>query len=122
MTCLPNELYYTRYDEESTGNGVAEFVDESGVSISEITIVTKIHPRSYSLEKMQAAVNQSKRLLYHDEHAVLDAVLLHAPFCWQGHCTAEEEKVRRTFFLSFVLYTTCYTLSDCTICCSFAYS
>ena len=39
---------------------------------------------------MKDAILQS---LYNLNTSRLDVVLLHAPFCWEGHCTAEEEAV-----------------------------
>ena len=56
-------------------------------------VVTKIHPRSYSPEKLVESVQRSRRRIYKrlDDNRPLDVVLLHAPSCWRGHCTREEE-------------------------------
>jgi len=59
-----------------------------------IVVVTKVHPRSFTADKMRAAVLQSKRELYGSEDArPIDVVILHSPYCWPGHCTPEEERV-----------------------------
>lgn len=40
---------------------------------------------------MRAAIEKSKIDLY-GERRKLDVAILHAPFCWQGHCTREQEE------------------------------
>jgi 2,5-diketo-D-gluconate reductase A len=71
---------------------VEEFVasSEGTVTADDVVIVTKIHPRSYSYEEMDRKLAESKELFKRDK---LDVVLLHAPWCWPGHCTPEEESV-----------------------------
>lgn len=69
-------------------------VDRKLVSnIEDITIVTKIHPRSFEYDKMKAKLTESRNLLLGEEDRPLDVVLLHSPYCWRGHCTPEEEAV-----------------------------
>ena len=59
-----------------------------------VVVVTKIHPRSFAADKMQAAILRSKRELYGSEDAkAIDVVLIHSPFCWPNHCTPEEERI-----------------------------
>lgn len=75
-----------------------EWYDEEAVSkairvknVSDVFIVTKVHPRSYSLHDMETSLQKSHN--YFGGKGTVDAVLLHAPFCWQGHCTEEQEAV-----------------------------
>lgn len=58
-----------------------------------IKVVTKVHPRSYSPEKLVESITNSKNYIYQNTSRPLDVVLLHAPWCWRGHCTKEEESV-----------------------------
>lgn len=55
----------------------------------DLVVVTKIHPRSYEINAMRASLRKSQNDLYGVERK-LDVVLLHAPFCWEGHCNAEQ--------------------------------
>lgn len=73
------------YDEAA----VAEVVRRRNAT--DAFIVTKVHPRSYSLRDMKIALAQSHNNF--GGKGTIDAVLLHAPFCWQGHCTPEQEAV-----------------------------
>lgn len=60
----------------------------------EVIIVTKVHPRSFGVKRMREALSASSALIYTQQpQRPLDIVLLHSPFCWPGHCSAEEEKV-----------------------------
>jgi diketogulonate reductase-like aldo/keto reductase len=59
--------------------------------------MTKIHPRSFEDDKLRQSVNRSRRTIYcglaaDSAQQPLDIVHLHSPWCWQGHCTAEEER------------------------------
>lgn len=75
------------YDEEGVGIAVSEF--EASTKGSPIIIVTKVHPRSFGdIRVMDDKLAASKRNFHRDN---LDLVLLHAPWCWAGHCTAVEE-------------------------------
>ena len=63
---------------------------------ADVVVVTKVHPRSFERSAMRLAVRRSRELIFpHLPDRGLDAVLLHAPFCWPRHCSAEEE--RRTW-------------------------
>lgn len=76
------------YNEVGVGSAVAEFEDLS-ILTAPVVIVTKIHPRSYgSIDSMDEKLAQSKANFYREG---LDVVLLHAPWCWAGHCTPQEE-------------------------------
>ena len=84
------------YDESRVGTGINNY--HNGVSASDspndkVVVVTKIHPRSFSDQKMYDAIIKSKNELYGSESAILDVVLLHSPHCWQGHCSREEESI-----------------------------
>ena len=57
-------------------------------------MVTKIHPRSYEINAMRASLMKSSLDLY-GTNRKLDVVLLHAPFCWEGHCNAEQTEFLR---------------------------
>ena len=82
------------YDETQVGNGMSMFREANGTAASDsIVIVTKVHPRSFAKQRMTGAIATSKRQLYHIEGKPIDIVLLHTPHCWEGHCTAEEEKI-----------------------------
>ena len=96
------------YSEEGVRDGLLEcFRNFNGSrptseSLSTIVIVTKIHPRSFSLDKMRQRLEQSIRF-FHDTFKTDSlepapfrtelVVLLHSPRCWSGHCTKEEEAV-----------------------------
>lgn len=73
------------YDEKS----VARIVQSR--ENSDVFIVTKVHPRSYGILEMKRALDISHRNF--GGKGKIDAVLLHAPFCWQGHCTKEQEAI-----------------------------
>ena len=57
--------------------------------------MTKVHPRSYSPRQLQLDLELSAYKLRKEEVSAgvlpLDAVLLHAPYCWRGHCSREQE-------------------------------
>jgi 2,5-diketo-D-gluconate reductase A len=55
----------------------------------DLVVVTKVHPRSYELNAMRVSLQKSQMDLY-GEAKKLDVVLLHAPFCWEGHCNDEQ--------------------------------
>jgi diketogulonate reductase-like aldo/keto reductase len=65
-----------------------------GRELDDLTIVTKVHPRSYEPAKLLASLEASSRAIYGKTPAgpsrPLDAVLLHAPFCWQNHCSPQD--------------------------------
>lgn len=87
------------YSEEDVGEGIVQYCQELGEEkcdaiADELTIVTKIHPRSFREDKMRRMLEQSKHLLYsswNPDKDSLDIVLLHSPYCWTGHCSREEE-------------------------------
>lgn len=72
------------YNEEAVANVVRE-------NSSDVFVVTKVHPRSYSWHGMRIALQKSHNNF--GGKGNIDAVLLHAPFCWHGHCTPEQEAV-----------------------------
>lgn len=76
------------YQEEGLGRALAS----CGVAVQDVMVVTKVHPRSFELGAMRAAVQRSRQLIYGEALGVLDVVLLHAPTCWRGHCTPEQER------------------------------
>lgn len=78
------------YDEYSVGQAVTQYEIEHLVPPEDIMVVTKIHPRSFEYSKMDEKLEQSRANFNRDS---LDVVLLHTPYCWEGHCTAEELKV-----------------------------
>lgn len=80
------------YDEASVGKAIKSIRDNNS-AFHKIVIVTKIHPRSFELNKMNAAIDISLDNLAPKSARSLDVVLLHSPWCWRGHCTAEEERV-----------------------------
>eukprot|EP00600_Ochromonadales_sp_CCMP1393_P000199 CAMPEP_0174985848 /NCGR_PEP_ID=MMETSP0004_2-20121128/18584_1 /TAXON_ID=420556 /ORGANISM="Ochromonas sp., Strain CCMP1393" /LENGTH=333 /DNA_ID=CAMNT_0016238571 /DNA_START=435 /DNA_END=1436 /DNA_ORIENTATION=+ len=75
------------YQEQGVGSGITAFKAENS---EKIYIVTKVHPRSFGLEKMDSRLALSREYLQSD---TLDAVLLHSPWCWPGHCSTEEQKI-----------------------------
>ena len=82
------------YSEQDVGNGLRNFRrDNSGLNPVSIIVVTKIHPRSFEAVKMEQSIFNSKLAIHGNTNSVLDIVLLHSPFCWQGHCSEEEESV-----------------------------
>jgi len=66
---------------------VSEFQQRFG---ERIYLVTKIHPRSFGHDAMDARLTKSKENLFTTQ---LDAVILHSPHCWSGHCTEEELQI-----------------------------
>lgn len=81
------------YSEEDAGRGVAAYHAAHG-GLSDLVIVTKVHPRSFREDKLRSMVERSRTLLYQawqPSRDHLDVVLLHSPYCWQGHCSKEEE-------------------------------
>lgn len=73
------------YDEEGVGLAVRQFASDHPEA--QVLVVTKIHPRSYNLDAMRNALELSE----HNFQGVgMRAVLLHAPHCWEGHCSADE--------------------------------
>ena len=82
------------YDERGVGDGIRSFLDANeGFDSNSITVLTKIHPRSFEEDKMARSIIDSKMAIYGNADAVIDIVLLHSPFCWAGHCSKEEESV-----------------------------
>ena len=84
------------YDESGVGLGISDFLSKALYSESyDITIVTKIHPRSFSYNKMHDMLIQSRELLMSKSgsQSPLDIVLLHSPRCWTGHCTSAEQAI-----------------------------
>ncbi len=94
------------YDEARVGKGLRfhmqrqfetndpAFLHQHKATDDGVVVVTKIHPRSFAADKMQAAILRSKRELYGSEDArPIDVVLIHSPFCWPNHCSAEEEHI-----------------------------
>lgn len=79
------------YSEEGVGDGLRSFKIENPLNNEHIIIVTKIHPRSFELKKMEEAINNSKRAIYGDIEGSIDIMLLHFPHCPEGHCSKEEE-------------------------------
>lgn len=75
------------YDEAALGEMIKQYLQNAA---DDVYIVTKLHPRSYGYEAMKAKLAESAANF--GSHHV-DVMLLHAPFCWSGHCTAEEEKI-----------------------------
>ena len=60
--------------------------------VDDVVVVTKVHPRSFERAAMRRAVRRSRELLFPDDpDRPLDVLLLHAPRCWPGHCSAAEE-------------------------------
>ena len=82
------------YSEADVGRGIEYFLQDSRGqrSYSDVFVVTKIHPRHFGLRDMHDALSASRRLLMRDRKPV-DLALLHAPRCWPGHCTREQEAV-----------------------------
>lgn len=82
------------YNERATAEGIQRFLSENPTVLKDeddkIYIVTKIHPRSFSREKMEEKVHESYEI-FKDQG--LFAVLLHAPYCWPGQCSYEEEQI-----------------------------
>lgn len=84
------------YSEEQVGIGIKQYISSNGNNsglLDDLVIVTKVHPRSYQHDKLKMKVKESKALLT-VSNKPLDIVLLHAPYCWQGHCNHEESTYR----------------------------
>lgn len=95
------------YAEEDVGRGIAEYHREllenvkqqphevsAQSSLADLVVVTKVHPRSFREDRLREMVERSRALLYdawQPDRDHLDVVLLHSPYCWQGHCSKEEE-------------------------------
>jgi diketogulonate reductase-like aldo/keto reductase len=61
--------------------------------LEDLIIVTKVHPRDYEPSRLLSSLNASIKKIYRTRTAeknYLDVALLHAPWCWEGHCTAEQ--------------------------------
>lgn len=62
--------------------------------LADLSIVTKIHPRSFRADRMKIALDRSRTLLYPNpwfsDSKILDIALLHSPYCWPDHCSEEE--------------------------------
>jgi diketogulonate reductase-like aldo/keto reductase len=79
------------YDEKGVGSAVAEFLStHQDTKEQEIVIITKVHPRDFDYNEMDHMLEQSK---LNFRRNYIDVVLLHAPGCWPGHCTPEEEAI-----------------------------
>lgn len=82
------------YSEERVGRGIRDYVSlstERRASNADFFVITKIHPRSFGQPDLHDALGQSRWLLLRAERP-LDLVLIHAPFCWQGHCTEQQQQ------------------------------
>lgn len=80
------------YNEVEVGNAIRSGECQAP---EDLIVVTKIHPRSYEINAMRASLDKSAIDLY-GEKKKLDVVLLHAPFCWEGHCNEEQTHFLRT--------------------------
>jgi diketogulonate reductase-like aldo/keto reductase len=80
------------YSEERVGRGLSDYLSavDGTVSYTDLYIVTKVHPRSFQRNALYDAMSTSRRLL-RNNHGPVDLALLHSPFCWQGHCTRQQE-------------------------------
>jgi diketogulonate reductase-like aldo/keto reductase len=81
------------YSEEKVGDGLRNFLVGRTPESDPVTVITKIHPRSFQRVRMEKSISDSKHALYGSTDSTLDIVLLHTPHCWAGHCTPEEESV-----------------------------
>lgn len=81
------------YSEEKVGDGLRYFLVGRTSERNSVTVITKIHPRSFERVKMEKSIINSKQALYGSTDSTLDIVLLHTPHCWEGHCTPEEESI-----------------------------
>ena len=86
------------YSEEDLGVALAECWAGWGEQpLDDLVIVTKVHPRNYGEDELKDSLEASRMKLFggmpneRDKWHVIDAVLLHAPYCWPGHCTTEQE-------------------------------
>jgi len=84
------------YNELGVGTAVKAWskatTTTTTTTTSKSVIVTKIHPRDFEMKRMTKALESSRRRLTNGTEPV-DVVLLHAPVCWPGTCTPEEESV-----------------------------
>jgi hypothetical protein len=83
------------YSEAEVGRGIEAFLQDRSAAAEgygELFLVTKVHPRSFAPHALHDMLLRSRRLLTRGSQP-LDLVLLHSPFCWPGHCTAQEERV-----------------------------
>lgn len=78
------------YSEEKVGDGLRNFLVGRTSENDVVTVITKIHPRSFERARMEESIIKSKQALYGSTDSTLDIVLLHTPHCWEGHCTPEE--------------------------------
>lgn len=82
------------YNEVGVGSALAEFAVISSQHVADdVVIVTKVHPRSFAYQPMDEMIAASRRNFRREN---IDVVLLHSPWCWQGHCTPAEEAVSWT--------------------------
>jgi diketogulonate reductase-like aldo/keto reductase len=81
------------YNEEEVGQAIRS---EECQAPEDLVVVTKIHPRSYEVNAMRASLQQSSVDLFGEQRTTLPVVLLHAPFCWEGHCNAEQTQFLST--------------------------
>jgi diketogulonate reductase-like aldo/keto reductase len=74
------------YREADVGRAI---LDSDCQAPKDIVVVTKVHPRSYQIDAMRDSLEQSQLDLFGKQRK-LDVVLLHAPFCWEGHCNTDQ--------------------------------
>ncbi len=79
------------YDEVEVGKALR---DASCHASKQLVVVTKIHPRSYQINSMRKSLTKSQYDLY-ENNTKLQVALLHAPFCWEGHCNSEQKEFLR---------------------------
>jgi diketogulonate reductase-like aldo/keto reductase len=85
------------YSEKEVSEGMRAFeinntLFPDGTTKKNITVVTKIHPRSFSMPILRRDIVKSKSYLkFGGILGELDLVLIHSPYCWQNHCTEREE-------------------------------
>eukprot|EP01036_Dinobryon_divergens_P024916 gene24916-33409_t len=85
------------YSEDGVSRGL--LAASEGLQIdTPVMIVTKIHPRSFALNKMRERLERSISLLvdpFSRNSTVRTelVVLLHSTRCWPGHCSPEEEAI-----------------------------
>lgn len=97
------------YDEDAVGKAIDEAIAEGIISgrniddninddnlnysrdnvLNKLTVVTKVHPRSFEYNKMKAMIEKSLKNFKNVKNLF---ILLHSASCWQGHCTDEELK------------------------------
>eukprot|EP00603_Paraphysomonas_imperforata_P015742 CAMPEP_0114454962 /NCGR_PEP_ID=MMETSP0104-20121206/2852_1 /TAXON_ID=37642 ORGANISM="Paraphysomonas imperforata, Strain PA2" /NCGR_SAMPLE_ID=MMETSP0104 /ASSEMBLY_ACC=CAM_ASM_000202 /LENGTH=317 /DNA_ID=CAMNT_0001627363 /DNA_START=85 /DNA_END=1035 /DNA_ORIENTATION=- len=74
------------YKEDEVGRAIRNAECQAP---DDLVVITKVHPRSYEVNAMRTSLLKSQVDLYGEERK-LNVVLLHAPFCWEGHCNAEQ--------------------------------